>query len=317
LSYPGSELESAAGPECSRGRSRFTLRGVLLVLGILTAPLQTAPAHAELRVTDDLGHSLMLHAPARRIVSLSPHITELLFAAGAGGRIVAAVEYSDYPPEAVRLPRLGDAARIDLERLLALEPDLVIAWASGTPARELETLRRLGVPLYLSEPRRLETIGAQLRAFGELAGTTVQSEAAAQAYESQLAALRARYAGRPRGTVFYQLALQPLLTVNGAHIINDVLDLCGAVNPFAALPALTPHVAVEAVLAARPAAVILALYPGEAVEDTERFWRHYRLPQTTRFIGVPGDYIHRATPRILEGVRRICDGLDADLAEKP
>lgn len=275
--------------------------------------LLTTSARAELRLTDDLGHTLILPAPPQRIVSLAPHITELLFAAGAGPRLVAAVDFSDYPPEAQRLPRLGDATRIDHERLLALQPDLVIAWASGTPARELDTLRRLGVPLYLSEPRRLEAIGAQLRQFGSLAGSAAQAERAAQDYERRLAALRARYAQAPRRTVFYQLALQPLLTINREHIINDVLELCGAANPFADLPVLTPHVAIEAVLAARPEAVVLALYPGEKVADTQQFWRRYGLSADTRFIGVPGDYIHRATPRILEGVERICAGL----AEKP
>ena len=266
-------------------------------------------AQAELRIADDLGHTLVLPVPPQRIVSLAPHITELLFAAGAGPRLVAAVDYSDYPPEAQRLPRVGDATRIDHERLLALKPDLVIAWASGTPARELDILRRLGVPLYLSAPRRLEAIGAQLRQFGLLARSTAQAERAAQDYERRLAALRARYAQVQRRTVFYQLALQPLLTINREHIINDVLELCGAANPFADLPVLTPHVAIEAVLAARPEAVILALYPGEKVVDTQQFWRRYGLSADTRFIGVPGDYIHRATPRILEGVERICAGL--------
>lgn len=289
-------------------QAAHTVWPLLLVLFLLFTP-----AYAELRLTDDLGHTLDLTAPPQRIVSLAPHITELLFAAGAGLRLVAAVDYSDYPPEAQRLPRLGDATRIDHERLLALKPDLVIAWASGTPARELDTLRRLGVPLYLSEPRRLEAVGAQLRQFGLLAGTAVQAERAAQDYERRLAALRARYAQAPRRTVFYQLALQPLLTINREHIINDVLELCGAVNPFADLPVLTPHVAIEAVLAARPDAVILALYPGEAVVDTQRFWLRYGLSADTRFIGVPGDHIHRATPRILDGVERICAGL----ADKP
>lgn len=292
-----------------RGSLRSPQPAQIAWLSFLLLFLYFTSAQAELRLTDDLGHTLVLPAPPQRIVSLAPHITELLFAAGAGARLVAVVDYSDYPPEAQRLPRIGDATRIDHERLLALQPDLVIAWASGTPARELDALRRLGVPLYLSAPRRLGAIGAQLRQFGLLARSTAQAERAAQDYERRLAALRARYAHVQRRTVFYQLALQPLLTINREHIINDVLDLCGAANPFADLPVLTPRVAIEAVLDARPEAVILALYPGEKVADTERFWRRYGLSADTRFIGVPGDYIHRATPRILEGVERICAGL--------
>lgn len=280
-------------------------RALLPLLALAVLPT----AQAELRITDDLGTTLTLAAPPLRIVSLAPHITELLYAAGAGERIVATVDYSDYPSAAQRLPRIGDATRIDRERLLQFKPDLVMAWASGTPARELDALRRLGVPLYLSEPRRLADIGAQLRDFGRLAGSTLQADAAAQAYALRLAALRARYAHIPPQTVFYQLALQPLLTVNRDHLINDVLMLCGGENPFAALPALTPHVAVEAVLAARPQSVILALYPGEEVQDTVGFWRRYGMSERTRFIAVPGDHIHRATARILDGVERICGGL--------
>ena len=271
----------------------------------LTAP----PLFAEQVFTDDLGNVIHLAVPPQRIVSLTPHITELLYAVGAGERLVAAVDYSDYPEAATRLSRIGNAERVDHERLLQLQPDLIIAWGSGTPAREVAALRRLGIPLYLSEPRRLNAIGAQLRAFGEIAGTSAQAEIAAQDYERRLAALRARYAANPRRTIFYQLAQQPLLTVNREHLINDVLSLCGGVNPFADVSTLTPRVDIEAVLAARPEAVVFALYPGESVAAVQTYWQRYGLPPTTRYVGVPGDYIHRATPRVLEGVERICSGL--------
>lgn len=271
--------------------------------------LVPTPLFAEQVIIDDLGDVITFAAPPQRIVSLTPHITELLYAAGAGERLVAAVDYSDYPEAATRLPRIGNAERVDHERLVQLQPDLIIAWGSGTPAREIAALRRLGIPLYLSEPRRLNAIGAQLRAFGEIAGTSASAEIAAQDYERRLAALRARYATNPRRTLFYQLAQQPLLTVNRDHLINDVLSLCGGVNPFADVSALTPRVDIEAVLAARPEAVVFALYPGESVAAVQSFWQRYGLPSATRYIGVPGDYIHRATPRVLEGVEQICAGL--------
>lgn len=271
---------------------------------------------AGVRIADDAGNVLDPAGPANRIVSLAPHITELLFAAGAGGRLVAAVEYSDYPAAARALPRIGDATRIDLERLALLRPDLVIAWASGTPVRMLDGVRRLGLPLFLSEPRRLDAIGEQLRVFGRLAGTPAVAERAARDYERRLAGLRMRYASLPRRPVFYQLALQPLLTVNGAHVIGDVLTLCGGDNVFADLPVLTPRVDVESVIAARPAAVVFALYPGEDPAATESFWRRYGLPAATRFVPVPGDIIHRPTPRILDGAAQVCAALAAD-PEKP
>lgn len=288
--------------------SKWSRNGLLIAV-LMVSLAAAASAPAEIRVTDDTGVTLTLSAPAQRIVSLAPNITELLYAVDAGDHLVASVDYSDYPEAARSLPRIGDATRIDLERLLLLRPDLVIAWGSGTPARELEAVRHLGLPLYLSEPRRLHAIGDQLRRFGQLAGTEQAAAAAATDYEQRLAALRARYAGRPHLPVFYQLAQQPLLTVNGQHIITDVIELCGGENLFAAQPALTPHVSIEAVLAARPAAVVFALYPGESVSAVENFWRHYGIPAATRFVGIPGDYIHRSTPRILEGVRRLCEEL--------
>lgn len=288
---------------------RFTRLATPRFIALVVALLFAASARAEIHVTDDAGTILTLTGPAQRIVSLSPHITELLYAAGAGDRLVAAVAYSDYPAAARMLPRIGDATRIDLERLLQLQPDLIIAWGSGTPVRELEAVRRLDLPLYLSEPRRLDSIGDQLRRFGQLAGTAAQAEDAAIAYEQQLATLRVRYAGRATIPVFYQLAQQPLLTINREHIINDVLTLCGAANLFSDLPALTPHPSIEAVLVAQPSAVVFALYPGETATVVESFWQRYGLAATTRYIGIPGDYIHRSTPRILEGVERICDGL--------
>jgi len=288
---------------------RFALLTTPYVLLFAVALLFTDTARAEISVTDDAGITLKLAAPAQRIVSLSPHVTELLYAAGAGDRIIAAVDYSNYPAAARDLPRIGDAIRIDLERLLMLKPDLIIAWGSGTPARELDGVRRLDLPLYLSEPRRLDNIGDQLRRFGQLAGTEVIAESAAVDYERQLANLRVRYADQQRVPVFYQLSQEPLLSVNRQHIISDVLTLCGAENLFADLPALTPHLGVEAVIAAQPAAVIFALYPGESAADVEAFWAGYGLAGTTRYIGIPGDYIHRPTPRILEGVERICSGL--------
>lgn len=269
-----------------------------------------APVFAEQIFTDDMGNEVHLAAAPQRIVSLAPHITELLYAAGAGERLVAAVEYSDYPAAATQLPRMGNAERIDYERLLQLQPDLIIAWGSGTPARELVALRRLGIPLFLSEPRRLEAIGAQLREFGAMTDTATQAEIAAQDYERQLAALRARYAANQPRRVFYQLAQQPLLTINREHLIDDVLALCGGINLFAAVNVLTPRVAIEAVLAARPQALVFALYPGESVAAIQAFWSGYGLPDTTRYIGVPGDFIHRATPRVLRGVEQICAGLE-------
>ena len=271
------------------------------------------PVFAGISLEDDAGNVVALERPARRIVSLAPHVTELLFEAGAGDAIVATVEFSDYPLAAQVIPRIGDAWRIDREALAVLRPDVVIAWASGTPPRELEAIRKLGIPLFLSEPRQLPDIAAQIREFGKLAGTREPANAAAARYEAKLESLRSRYAGKSIVPVFYQMSLRPLMTVNGDHIISAVLKLCGGANIFSRLGELAPVVSREAVLAAAPAAIVYALSTERDRTAATRFWSlPSQLPagRKATLIAVPADYIHRPTTRILEGAAQLCDALE-------
>ena len=278
--------------------------GVLLLL--MLAPLCV---QAQIRVTDDQGNPVVLARPAQRILSLAPHVTELLFAAGAGDRIVATVRHADHPPAARALPRVGDAHRLDRERIRVLRPDLIVAWASGTPARALEALRALSVPLYLSEPRRLADIADNLRDFGRLAGTAEIAGPAAAVFEQRLATLRARYRSAPRTPVFLQISLHPLMTVNGEHIISEVAALCSGENIFADLPQLAARVSVEAVITARPAAIVFGSQDGGQVRSVRDFWSQWPdLPavRDNRLIAVPADFLHRPTPRILDGAEMVC-----------
>ena len=151
-----------------------------------------APVRAEIRVTDDAGEEVVLERPARRIVSLAPNITELLFAAGAGNTVVGVTEFSDYPEAARSIPRIGGGAGLDLEAILALQPDLVVAWQSGNPAAQVERLRSLGITLFLSEPRRLVDVPATLLRLGQLAGTEVAAQAAVDSFNDRYRLLRQR-----------------------------------------------------------------------------------------------------------------------------
>lgn len=269
---------------------------------------------AYIMVSDDRAQSVMLERPARRIVSLAPHVTELLFAAGAGEYLVGAVEFSDFPLGARSIPRIGSAVHLDLERLVALRPDLVVGWGSGNQIADLETVERLGLKLFVSEPRGLEAIAQQIRQLGTLAGTTEQAAKSATTFDQRLAALRTRYRDRSRVRVFYQIWHRPLMTVNGEHIISDVVRLCGGHNVFAHLKRLVPTVSLEAVVAANPQAIISggANRPEEAFA-TLASWRRFpdlmavRLGQLS---WVPTDLIHRHTPRILDGAERICQALE-------
>lgn len=273
---------------------------------------------AGLRVMDDVGREVRLAAPAQRIVSLAPHITELLYAAGAGAALVGAVEFSDYPPEALSLPRVGGHDRFDVERILALRPDLVVAWKSSTGGSAVERIRELGIPVFLSEPRRLGDIPEDLLRLGRLAGTEAEARRAAERFRSRLQTLRERYAGAAPVRVFYQIWHQPLMTVNGDHLISDVIRLCGGVNVFADLPVLAPQVNVEAVLAADPEVIIAG---GLAVERPEwreawRTWSSLAAVRDDHLYFIHPDLIQRHTPRVLEGAEQLCERLEQVRAER-
>lgn len=273
-------------------------------------------AHATpLEVRDDLGKILRLAAPATRIISIAPHLTEITFAAGAGDKLVAVSEYSDYPPEAKRLPRVGDGARVDIERILTLKPDLILAWKSGNQAGDIEKLMRLGLRVWVSEASRLADIPRLLRDVARLAGTAAAGARAASDFERELQRLRDRGSVQARtrepSRVFYEIWHRPLLTVNGAHMISDAITLCGGINVFADVPVLTPAVSLEAVLAARPHIV---LGGGSANGEADFLERWSRTPlaalRTIPAHFIAPDGIQRQSPRVIDGIRAICAHLD-------
>lgn len=280
-----------------------------LLAFLLLAP---SPPVAAVEATDDAGNAIVLPAPARRIVSLAPHVAELLFAAGAGDRVVATVEYSDYPPAARAIPRIGGAGGLDLERIVALQPDLIVGWASGNPRHAIERLRSFGFPVYLTEPRRLEDIARHLEHLGRLAGTGAAARAAAERFTSRHRALAARYAARTPVRVFYQVLDPLLITVNGEHLISEVLRLCGGVNVFAGLPVLAPAVGEEAVLQADPAA-ILAGGTAEGWRPWQARWRgrsELAAVKHGALYFIPADLLHRHSPRVIDGAQQVCEALD-------
>lgn len=286
----------------------------LISLAALLAPLL---ACAEIVVRDDTGAELRLAGPAQRIVSLAPHVTEVLFAAGAGERIVGTVEYSDYPPAAKALPRVGGYSRVDLEAVVALKPDLVVGWESGNAAAALTKLRALGLPVYVNQPNRMLDVAKSIEQIGRLAGTSAVADAAAARFRERHAQYAARYSGRPKVRVFYQIWKQPLMTINGKQIISDAIALCGGENVFADLPVLAPTVSVEAVLAANPE-VIVASGMGEARPEWVDDWRRWpSLGAVARdnLFFIPPDLIQRHTPRVLDGAERLCGFLEAARAK--
>jgi iron complex transport system substrate-binding protein len=281
----------------------------------LSLAMQSAAA---IEVRDDAGNNVHLAAPAHRIVTLAPHATELVFAAGAGDRIVGTVSYSDYPAAARDIARIGSNSQIDIERVIALKPDLLVVWLHGTASRQLEQLRGLGIPLFYSEPQRLADIPDAVMRLGQLAGTEAQARTAASALRAQLAALEAQYRGRPPVRLFYQVWPHPLYTLNGKHIVSDAIRVCGGVNIFAGLSAVAPTVGVEAVLLENPEAVISGDL-NRKNEDGLALWRAYPAllaVQRGNLFALDGDLLSRPGPRMIEGAAALCKSLETARAHR-
>jgi iron complex transport system substrate-binding protein len=282
-----------------------------LALPALLVAGHPATLIAAVAAEDATGASIQLASPAGRIVSLAPHATELLFAAGAGERIVGVLAPADWPPEVATVPRVGTAAGLDLERIVALKPDLVIVWPYLAPA-QIERLRALGIAVFVSDPRTPAAIPVELERLGTLAGTRAAAARAAAAFRARISALDSRERGAAKLAVFYEIWHQPLYTVGGGHLITAAIRLCGGENVFEALAAPAPAVGIEDVLAARPEAIIAgtdnAVRPAWLDE-----WRQWgELPAVARgnLFVVDANLLHRAGPRFAAGAEQLCAALD-------
>ena len=275
----------------------------------MLAPLASA---AEIVLPDDRGETIRLPYPAARIVSLAPGLTEMLYAAGAGERLVGTVEFSDFPAAARALPRVGNSASVDPEHIAALRPDLVLAWPHGAGARQVDQLRRLGLPVFVSDPRNLDDIAQALETLGRLAGSEVQARLAARDYRQKLVRLRAIHADAPVLRVFVQIWSNPLMTVNDRHLITDALRICGARNVFGAQQQLAPTVTPEAVVAANPDVILAVAKSADAQKalDAWRKWPRLDAVRRDRLIAVDPDKLSRLTPRAIEGTATLCASLE-------
>ncbi len=256
--------------------------------------------------------TVALDRPATRIVSLAPHATELLYAIGAGGRLVGATGFSDYPPEAKALPRVGGLYGLDVERIVALKPDLVVAWRSGTSEAELEQLERVGLTVFRSEPHTLDDVATTIERLGALTGETSRATATAAAFRAQVATLRATYASRPPVRVFYQVWNDPLMTVGGPQLITQVIELCGGRNVFASLPMLSPVVDAEAVIAADPQLIVTSAENADHARDVAAWsrWSGVAAVRAKRYLFLDPALITRHTPRVLIGAEQLCRAID-------
>ncbi len=256
-------------------------------------------------VTDDVGQQVVLKHPAQRIISLAPDLTELLFAAGAGDRIVGVMQGSDYPAAAKKIPRVANYQSVNIEAILALRADLIVVWTQGNLA---EKLKRLGIPIYRSQQEKLTDIPATLKRLGYLAGTEKIANRAAEDFLQRYTQLQKTYANKKPLTVFYQVWMQPLITVSKSSWINEVISLCGGRNIFADLKGAAPAVNLEAVITANPDVIIGTDTP----RDWQKIWRTWKQLNAVlnnHIYSVNPDWVERAGPRILDGVASICRDL--------
>jgi len=300
-----------------RARAKRMPRPSVAVGIALLAAMVQAAAFVE---TDDAGHAVSFERPARRVITLAPSLTELVFAAGGGDAVVAADSSSNYPGAMHAIPRIGDASRLDVERIVALKPDLVVVWRHGNTNRELDQLEAAGLRLFRLEPQRLDEVVLAIERLGRVLGKEAVAGPAAGSMRDALAALRRRHAKDKEVRVFYQVWSSPLMTINRRQIVSEVIELCGGRNVFAALAPLVPQVATESVLAADPEAVLTADELGGSTlvrRDIQAAafatWRRYPDLAATKgrwFFTLNGDAISRQGPRIVAGAAAMCEALD-------
>ena len=267
---------------------------------------------AEISVVDDVGNEISLESPAKKIVSLAPNLTELLFTAGAGNKIVATVQYSDYPEEAKNILQIGDAHNIDLEALIALMPDLIVTWKSGNSTALYNKLTNFGFEVYQSEADTLKKISTSILRLGKLAGTQAIAIPAAMKFQQEIEALEKQYSRKKSIKVFYQFWEKPIYTINGRHLISHIIELCGGKNIYSNLSSLTPQISIESVLKTDPDIIIASgsdnLRPDWL--DAWKVWPELKAIQNNQLYFVQPDFIQRHTTRIIQGGKLICEYID-------
>lgn len=268
-------------------------------------------AFAAVTVTDDMGRAVTLPKSAQRVISLTPHTTELIYYIGAGPQLVAVTSYSDYPSEVKKLPIVGDFRQVDLERVLAMKPDLLVVWQGGNPQKQLERLKRAGIPVFYSDPRHLSDIRDNMIKLGILTGHEATARKKAEQWTQGVSRLKKQYGKRTPVRVFYQVSDSPLFTLNGEHIVNDAIALCGGKNVFADLSIIAPNVSIESVIAKNPEAIISS--KGLEISNGLSMWKRFRMVDAVRYgnlFGINPDWMDRPGPRMLAGTEMLCKKLD-------
>jgi len=290
---------------------KFLVIASLVVLLLACGNESPLKKDNSIAVIDDFGRTVSVAQPAERIVALSPHIVENIFSAGMGNRIVAAVDYADFPPAAIEIPRVGGFANFSLESIIAFKPDLVVGWGSGYAGFEqlIERLETVGIAIYVDEPKTLFDISRSVRNLATLGATRTATNTLLHVYEERLHELRQQYAKSEVVKVFYPIWPKPLQTLNREHIVNDVIELCGGRNLFADAAVLAPVINTESVLARNPDVIIASASNNTRPVwlDEWHQWSTIDAVKDNQLYFVPGDLLSRHTLRMLEGAEKMCN----------
>ena len=288
------------------------MRHFLLIIPFMLFSMNSLYA-ASICARDDAGRQVCTSKPIQRIVSLSPGSTELIFAAGGGDRVVGIDEHSDYPPSVSTIQRIGGYPNISIESIVALKPDLIVAWAGGNSPQLTSMLESFGSNLFYINPVNFTEISSVIRRLGSLLETMPEASESADAVDRQYQALKAQYSFKPAITVFYEIWNNPLMTINRNHIIGQVIEVCGGKNVYANASAQVPRISMESLLAANPQVISSSTFikDGKTIEERWSNWKTITAVKNSAFITIDGDRISRPTPRALEAAKELCKKLDA------
>ena len=283
-------------------------RFLRLICGLAALFSFSFQVHAEVNAVDDTGQTVTLPKPAARIISMAPNLTEILFHIEAGSQTVGVVDYSDFPAEARDIPKIGASHQFDIEAILALQPDLVVAWESGNPTEDLATLEQLGLPIFRTEPRTLNDIASLIQRLGRLTGRPAISDVLAATFLEGTTVIRETYQQRSNLKVLYQVWSDPIYTLNGEHLISRLIEHCGGTNIFFELETIAPVVSTESVIERNPDVIIAGGIGGATPEwlDTWYQWSSIQAVKSKSLYTVDADQISRMGPRILQGMQELC-----------
>lgn len=285
---------------------------ILYILFCLLILVPKSVFGAEVNIFDDLGNQIFLKNPANRIIVLGPSLVETFFSIGAGSKIIGVDEGSDYPNAAIKIKKVASYNSINFEEIVSLSPDLIVVWSSGFSFSKLKKIRDLGIPVYLSQPKKLDDIEKLILSIGYLTDNVERAIDVASNFANKLRFFKKKYKNKKNISVFYQVWDDPLQTLNGDHIISDVISLCGGKNIFHSIHEIAPKVTIESVILNDPNVILIGSKDKRKSVwfDNWSNWPIINAVRNEQVFIISPDLVVRESPRIIHGIEKVCDILE-------